>query len=655
MFRLISTNAQQGFRPVLLSKVRGNKGPLSLTSSTLANTSGNNVNSQHIVTSTQFARSNSNSSNGAIKNTKMKVDSFISKATADPLIKEAIENPELTRKLEHFKDLLYQTYDKGSFSNTQSRSAFNETVNNMFSLFDNEALRSHLSSKDLFQYANALQRAVYFNRTNRLSGNKNRDKDQSSNNYSEELLLKNAVLNLAELIIGNEFQNRLSSNVIKMLFYSMLQFRFYNEMINLWENGINDPINGKLFLQQETLAIVLDVCFENKRFTYEEILQIYELNSKDTQEVADVLLCTIGKIAIVSGDYSRALDSLETLLKMYEGYGAPKARRELLHSLSELHLTFIGECKDFKIAKHFFDKVIEFSLPYSVPLKAPKVVSFIENCYEADEPMETIIDIWKSTLTHYKDSYTRGASMNARYAILNNGFFGVFFKKFPTLNNESFDQLRKIISEYANIKQIDETFLNTIISNYIWQDKEVLDQLIENYSIYDVQRTPVSYRIVLKKLGEIKGYSNKDILDKWYENLTCLDNFGYVYIPVADWAALRDATILSGFSENRIPLYLTVVNTFRNYMQDRRSCLRFLGNWAKMPEYYPLVAQISDAEEDFVDFGCDVEVKIPQLENLTENVSFRYITREITQNRKDSDFDTRSIHYQGPVLYKPRI
>ncbi|KAK6461389.1 protein RMD9, mitochondrial [Scheffersomyces coipomensis] len=629
MFRLISTNAQQGFRPVILSKVRPNKGSLALASNPLQ---GNTNNGQYRVT--QFSRSNS--TNGTISNnnqTSYKVDNFINKATKDPLIKDSFENSEVEQKLNYFRELLSSTQSKMYNKSLEGRIAFNDCVNNLFELFDDEAIRSNLTGSDLFHYAHALQIAVFYNRTNRLSGNKNRDRDQHSNNYSEEMLLKNAVLNLAELIIGNEFQPIITAPMIQMLFYSMLQFKFNTEIINLWENGINDKVNGKIYLSQEILGIVLPTCFENNRFTYEEILQVYELNTKDAKSIAHNLAASIGKIAITSGDYSRALDSLESLLQLYENQSG-KPNRDLLHSLSELHLTFIGHCKDYRIAKHFFDKVIEHTLPYKVILKAPKVVSFLQNCNEANEPIDNIIYIWKSTINYYKDNGAANV-INARYSILNNGFFQLFFNRYPNLNQESFIKLREVISSYSEIKLIDETFLNTIISNYSWADKSVLNQLIENYSIYEVNRTPVSYRVSLKKMGELKDYSNQEILEKWNENLQCLESNRYNYIPVADWAALRDATIASPFPEQRTPLYLTVVNAYKNYMQDRKSCLKFLGNWSKRPDNYPQIARITTEENP--DFNCDVEVVVPQFKFLRSNVDYKLVTKEITDNKKNNN------------------
>ena len=432
------------------------------------------------------------------------------------------------------------------------------------------------------------------------------------------MLLKQAVLHLGELITNGEFKAILNAPTLLFLFYLMKQFQLYPEMIHLWENGVNDQETGQVYLDEKILAVILPVTFEQNRFTYEEILHIYELNTEKLDKVGHELLTSMGKIAIAAGDYSRGLDSLESILQLYEKAQQLHYKNKILASLSDLHLSFIGTCKDIKISKHFFDKVVHYDLPYRVKLKVPHIQSLLEICYEQNEPMDNILYFWRASIAHYNTE--QQLVLNSRYAILNNALFTIFFKKYPELNEESFSKLREIIAMYAESKPIDEVFLNTIIGNYSWDSKEVLEQIIENYDVYNVKRTPVSYRVCLKKTGLLESYSNEEILQKWNASLKHLDENKFTYIPVADWAALRDATILSHFKDARKEFYLSVLDKYKDYIQDHRSCIRFVRYWIKRKDVAADIARVALPEPQT--FDCDIEIQVPQFRHLRKNINY---------------------------------
>ena len=619
MFRLLSANTQQTLRPAILLKVRSNKANISLPSSSIQ---VNPPSPAHYNLTCQFTRHNSSASSQKTKSSK--VDAFVNKAQRDPVLREALDS-EANSKLNYFKEQLSLAFQYRSAKDRDSQRAFVATVDNLFKAFEDESLRSSYSSRDLYSYTQILNFSVYHNRTNRLSSSRNRDSDQYQNeNLHDEVLIKSAVLNLSETIISGEFNKILNANILLYLFYSMKQFQLYPEMLNLWENGVNDGETGKLFLNEKILAVILPIAYEQKRFSYEEILHIYELNTKELSTVQHELLCSIGKIAIGSGDYSRGLDSLEALLQLYES--KQQSTQHVLASLGELHLNFIGSCKDIKISKHFFDKVVQYDLPYYVCLKVPYIQSLLQNCFELNESLDNIIYFWKSTITHYSNE-KNSAGLNSRYSILNNTFFTIFFKIYPTLNAESFNKLREVIALYAEIKPVDEVFLNTIIGNYSWGDKNVLEQLIENYSIYNVKRTPVSYRICLKKTGELPQYTNEDILIKWNDSLQHLDQNGFNYIPIADWAALRDATILSNSGSDRKDFYLAVANQYKDYIQDQRSCIRFVKYWLKKREHLKSFSTLTFGSD--ADFSNEVDIVVPQFRHLKPNINYQKISSKI--------------------------
>lgn len=574
-----------------------------------------------IVSPSQFTRSNLSAaglSESPASSVDSKIENFLSKSAKDPLVREALD-AETKNKLNYFKEQIDLAHRYRSIHDHDSERAFASTLDNLSRALEDESLRDTFVSRDLFLYAQVLNSGVYNNRTNRLSGAKNRDSDQYQNqNLHDEVILKQAVLHLGELITNGEFKAILNAPTLLFLFYLMKQFQLYPEMIHLWENGVNDQETGQVYLDEKILAVILPVTFEQKRFTYEEILHIYELNTEKLDKVGHELLTSMGKIAIAAGDYSRGLDSLESILQLYENAQQLHYKNKILASLSDLHLSFIGTCKDIKISKHFFDKVVHYDLPYRVKLKVPHIQSLLENCYEQNEPMDNILYFWRASVAHYNTEQL--LVLNSRYAILNNALFTIFFKKYPELNEESFSKLREIIAMYAESKPIDEVFLNTIIGNYSWDSKEVLEQLIENYDVYNVKRTPVSYRVCLKKTGLLESYSNEEILQKWNASLQHLDENKFTYIPIADWAALRDATILSHFQDARKEFYLSVLDKYKDYIQDHRSCIRFVRYWIKRKDVAADIARVALPEPQT--FDCDIEIQVPQFRHLRKNINY---------------------------------
>lgn len=567
MFRFVSTNATQGLKPVILQNLRNNSGIISQQPATL----NNNYNYQRL-NYTPPVRSFATK----VLNRPEVVDDYIDRLQEDQVVNKAIRADALV-KLNYFQEQVHLLNHYRKLHDKDSKRAFSETCHNVLNSFDDKDLRAVFTGQDLRKYAGALNVSIYLNRTTRLTGKKNVDKDQYSSSTSiDEHILKDALLRFHEIILSGELKKIINVDTLIYYFNSMNQFQLFEQSIDVWEQGVNDNEVGELFLNGKVLAVVLDMAYRSKRFSYEEIVRIYELNTKGATTIPPLLLCSMGKIAVSSGDYAKGLDFLEHLLKLYED---PRGNNAIDTYLGDLHLVFIGACKDISISKHFFDKVINFDLPYSVRLKVPYVQSLLENCYESKESLDSILYFWKSTLTHYSKD-RKSVEMNSRYSILNNTLFKIFFKVYPELNNESYSKLKEIINSYNNIKSVDEVFINTLISNYQWKDKAVFNQIIENYEIFNIQRTQVSYRVVLKKIGQISGYTNAEIVNKWNEVIQSLDQKNFRYIPVADWASVRDATIWSEFSERK-ELYWKIVSKYKNYIQDNNNCSRFIKNWLK--------------------------------------------------------------------------
>lgn len=626
MFRLLAHNTGSSLRPVILRNVRTNPS-LKLT--------GTNNASIDLEKNFQFRNNSSAASAGPATITpqhQTKADHLFLKS-ADPILPVSKGDSGITRKkVQRFEQLLHGSVGKTIKNRNLQLDKQLSNVRVLSELFHDDALKSNLSADNVYNYAGLLSEAIYNNRLNRLNDSRNRDSDLYQNlTLSNDIWLKNAILELAENLSTGPLRNLVSHQILRKLFFAMLQLQVNTEMIKFWEHGVNDPKHSSMYLKHTVLSVILPLTYSEKRFLYDQIIKLYEVNTKNLPYVAHHLSAAIGKVAIKEGDYLRALDCLELILAYLE---SGREKPTTIHrTLAELHAAFIGDCKDIKIARHFFNKTIENLLPYKVVLKAPHVQKLLEHCMEANEPYETILDFWKQTLTTYVNEPL--ASFNARYSIVNKAFFSVFFQMYPTLTEEGYTKLKEVISTYASIKPVDDFFLNNIITNCTWNDKVVFQQLVENYDVYDVTKTPVLYRVTLKKMGEIKEFSNSEILEQWNATLRFLDDAGYKYIPIADWASLREATILSPYSDSRSEFYLAVLHAYRNYHQDEKAVHRFVKYWISKPQKLA-IARVS--RESTPSFETDVEVTIPQFKNLRENVNYDSVASNlIVFSREEND------------------
>lgn len=499
-----------------------------------------------------------------------------------------------------------------------------EAIQSLSDLFKDESVKKDLSLVNIGQYASLLNDAVFRNRFSRLSNRSDRDSDSYNNSsVANDIMLKEAILNLMDNVSSGQIRGVIHPETVKNLLLSMCQYKAWPEIVQFWENGVNDESLSKIFLNEKILAAVLPVAYDEQRYSYEQIIKLFETNTKDKTNIDSDLYVSIGKIAIKNNDYSRALDSMEALMKQLEN-NVNNAR--LLKCLSELHLSFIGFSEDLKISTHFFNKVIEEELPYSVPLKAPHIVALLDKLMASNASFEAMFDIWKKTTAVYTKDKFQQSAINSRYTLLNNKFLSIFFQLHPTLTEESHNELRNIIAAYSQVKKIDEYFLNTLVSNYSWGDKAVFLQLMELYPIHKIDYTTVSNRIVLKKMGAIADFTVGDIINRWNRSLARLDQDKYRYIPIADWAALRDSTILSPYSEERTPCYLALLANYKDFHQDPKAVTRFAKTWL----HNPMVGQVARVtREPESNFTCEEEISVPKFRFLKKNVDYKKLSRDL--------------------------
>ncbi|KAG5422342.1 RMD9 [Candida metapsilosis] len=605
MFRLINTS--QGLRPSLISKIKlaKNGSPSStFTTQTTTTTPSTSFDSK------LFFRSNSTAST-------------ISSTFQD---KQQPIASDFKEKYPYYEYKRHQPNYATRWSQRDSNTY--KDIEEISNLIQDEKFRQSMAEKDLYRYAANLYSATITSRKTRLGNSRNRDKDQASA-FKEDVIYQTAILNLSELVAAGDFNNVLSSRILFKIFGTLLQFKLNAEIMNLWETGVSqsekmaDNGIGQLYLSHDVLSIVLQVAYETKRFNYEEIKSIYNMSVNENEPVHPFLSDRIGQVAIMEDDHARGLDALEELMTLYEQNPQEKS---ILGGLAQLHLSFIGQCKDVVIAKRFFDKAVDSaeSLPYVVVLKAPYMVSFLENCINAGDSMEEVVELWSRISTHYGE--TSAATNSSKSATINAGLFKLFFNKYPEPNEESIKLLKLI---FTKSPKIDEVFLNTLISNMQWTEKSLVQDVIDAFDKFNVDKSIISHRVILKQAGQV-DYSVPEILQLWNNLLNKLDVENYKYIANADWSALRAATAFSEHfkTKERLGLYLSLVKTYKNYMQHNGACINFIRGWIRDASVYKEISRITTEENPH--FENEVAIEVPHFKNLKENVDYRSITKKIT-------------------------
>ncbi|KAI5952688.1 RMD9 [Candida jiufengensis] len=606
MFRLI--NSSQGLRPTLISKIKLAKNQ-NITPSSSSITTNPNI---------EFFRNNATISTSHSNN------------NISPKLQERNITNEYKEKFQNYHHKYHKPTHLNRWNNQDDKEY--KDLDNLSNLIQDESFKNQMSELNLYKYSANLYSATITSRRSRLGKSRNRDKDQAEA-FNEDLTYQTAIINLSEMIASGDFNKILSTRILFKVFGTLLQFKLYNEILNLWENGVsqseqekennnNENNIGQLYLSHDVLSIVLQVAYETKRFSYEEIKSIYNMSVNENEPVHPFLSDRIGQVAISEGDHGRGLDALEALMNSYE---TNPEERSILGGLAQLHLSFIGNCKDTVIAKRFFEKAIDNSdgLPYVVVLKAPYMVSFLQNCSDAGDSTEDIIELWSRIANHYTENVN---DLSSKSATINTGLFKIFFGKYPNPDEESIKLLKLI---FTKCPKIDEVFLNTLISNMTWKDKSLIQDVIDAFDKFNVEKSIISNRVILKQAGTV-DYSYEEILKLWNNLLLKLDEEHYRYIANADWSSLRAATVFSESfkSKERDALYYSLLKQYKNYMQHDKACINFLRGWIKNADIYKNVSRITT--ETNPKFENEIDIKIPNFKYLKENVNYPKITQKIT-------------------------
>ncbi|RLV94908.1 Protein RMD9 mitochondrial [Spathaspora sp. JA1] len=630
MFKLIAANAQGQLRPALLSKIKAAAANASQISSTLSHTVMSPVAATPQLYPYKFVRHNSTVSTKVQEqaNIPPKVTPTTG-AGATTTAEEFKKHPEqseqsvlseidIQQKLDRFTQLNLAK----KHPNAKVDPRFHEKeLDESLQLLEIKSVRDGLTPEQLTGFIFNVERLIYLNKRKRLRKDFNKDRDDPSA-FRLEIKVQRTALNLFDLILSGSLTHCLSADALYRLFLMLHQFYLRAEIVSYWEMGVSNSEISHFFVDQKVLSTALYVSYEMKRFSYEEVKQIFDINTPDKDNVYPDLLTAVGKVALLEKDYTHALDLFEKLMISLENK-TPTAKG----AISEMHLNFISLCREVEIAKHFFDRAYDDrKLPYGIRLKAPHMKSFMQNLSDAGESMDVIISIWRRLILKSQQTASYDPK-GAKSANLNSGLFKIFFERYPDYSQEGNKYLQQI---FEMNPQINEIFLNAAISNYSWDDRDSFYKLVNSFEKYNIKKSVISERIILKQLGSFE-HSNEEILESWNNLLYTLDDYEYDYIAHPDWSSIRNATITSEkFGEERTGLFLSILKAYKDYMINDAACVKFIRGFQRDHEQAELINKFQ-YETPIVENEVEFKV-IENFRHLKKRVNFSKSVKEYVES-----------------------
>lgn len=621
MFRLISTNAQNGLKTAVLLKVAISKSatpstvtllPPGLTISSPSTITTPTIQS-NILHSRQFVRNNSTSTDSPrkdrYKGSQPKRFNRGGRSDGRPRRKEWLDEESYQEKLDFDSMLAYGKGKKPTIENIEKLKAIVETV------------PSWARSESYTGYLRTLSEAAIQARMTRLAERKNRDYDQP-NKYATDTIIRNAMVEFSKMINEGKFDAVLTTQMVYITITTMIQYRLNEEIINFWETGLNNNKHAELFMSGEVLGALFPVAYSSGKFNYEEIANIYKL-AAETENPDVVLIQAFGLIALQAGKYEQALDCMEMLMnRIIENPGKLIIRQ----SLSRLHISFIGNCTDTTIARRFFTKALneQDQLPYFVKFNIPFVISYFKNCGENGDSFEQITEDFRAVHKHLAAEMEK-KEYSFTLVKLFAEYFRIFFQRYPELNDENRAKFWEMINSTA---EITPEFLNVLIGECTWHDADFVNEIAEAYDQFGLEKNVILGRVLLKKYG-VMSATNDEILEKWNSLLRILDQEGYTYIATADWGALRDATVLSKDPQERLGLFLALCQAYKDYMQDDEAAVTFLTNFIRHPSIYRKLTEL--VTEETPDLLYDGKIVVPEFTFLAPQINYKDATRSILE------------------------
>lgn len=427
--------------------------------------------------------------------------------------------------------------------NSNANPMFWDSIGRAVGLYHDLINTPELNSDRVSKLVHLLHNGLRANRNQLTRMNKKPDYDSQSFHKEMTNYLCKSLREISEDVLNGKVE--LNEYGAMHLITAFKELLLFEEAVQIWKSAINGINNytSNIFLNPRVVGVILPILYDNG-VSYPEIQQLYEKSSSMINYFHPNLSVGMIRASLSANENEMALKLFQKLCQesteMKYGY------------LIETHLSFIGECKDLTVAQTFFDKALNDEMPYKIDLQVSYVKSFLRNIWNQTRDFNHIYQIWYKSSLHYGRNVNHGISSS-----LNDTFFDIFFENFANDKDQGFQTLRNLIDTYENIKNIDEPFFNIILAKCtIWHDREILEYIDKSYELFNIPKTIVAYRILLKSMGSVDDTSNIEILQRWTDLIRKSDEIGQKFIANADWAALRDATVTwtQSHRDNNSPL-----------------------------------------------------------------------------------------------------
>ncbi|CCK72918.1 uncharacterized protein KNAG_0M00650 [Huiozyma naganishii CBS 8797] len=414
--------------------------------------------------------------------------------------------------------------------NSNANPLFWDSIGRAMGLYHDLMNTPELNSDRVSKLVHLLHNGLRANRNQLTRMNKKPDYDSQSFHKEMTNYLCKSLREISDDVLNGKVE--LNEYGAMHLITAFKELLLFEEAVQIWKSAINgnNSYTSNIFLNPRVVGVILPILYDNG-VSYPEIQSLYEKSSSMINYFHPNLSVGMIRASLSANENDMALKLFQKLCEesteMKYGY------------LIETHLSFIGECKDLNVAQTFFDKALNDEMPYKIDLQVSYVKSFLRNIWNQTHNFNHIYEIWYKSSLHYGRNVNHGISSS-----LNDTFFDLFFENYANEKTEGFQRLQDLIQTYNNIKNIDEPFFNIILAKCtIWHDRNILEYIDKSYELFNIPKTIVAYRILLKSMGSVDDTTNDEILQRWINLICKSDQIGQRFIANADWAALRDATV----------------------------------------------------------------------------------------------------------------
>lgn len=507
------------------------------------NNNNNNNNSNHLYNSKHNNHHNGNNNNNNTINPDspwyQKVCAFEECVSQTLYMSQTPRRKNIKHRSEH--------------PNSNANPLFWDSIGRAMGLYHDLMNTPELNSDRVSKLVHLLHNGLRANRNQLTRMNKKPDYDSQSFHKEMTNYLCKSLREISDDVLNGKVE--LNEYGAMHLITAFKELLLFEEAVQIWKNAINgvNSYTSNIFLNPRVVGVILPILYDNG-VSYPEIQSLYEKSSSMINYFHPNLSVGMIRASLSANENEMALKLFQKLCEesteMKYGY------------LIETHLSFIGECKDLNVAQTFFDKALNDEMPYKIDLQVSYVKSFLRNIWSQTHDFNHIYKIWYKSSLHYGRNVNHGISSS-----LNDTFFDIFFENYANDKVQGFQSLQNLIQTYNNIKNIDEPFFNIILAKCtVWHDRKILEYIDHAYEVYNIPKTIVAYRILLKSMGSIDDATNEEILQRWIDLIGKSDEIGQRFIANADWAALRDATVTWTQSkrDNNTPATINIADSVMN-------------------------------------------------------------------------------------------